>query len=558
MSSFASVWNAVLPAGVVPDVLGAITEDAINNYLIAHWKYDNEKYSLSKELLGAGKAKFAVTVTVDRALRIELPQLRKAPKGWTKVFKYPSPPYGEHPFGRGNICLYADNNTFKFSWTTANGKSFSHIVKNVRFLIEAEVGLVTDGAQHNLRFSVTSLLVDQGQLGALLKIKPVDDPSCEEKIDALFLSSLQVMAEQAASKINETIEIPALNAGSIALYPSILAIRKKTIAIAAAGDISAMVRRSHAQLQANILRIREAFSHDVEQIGGLEALVFPSKVLRKASKLQSSVAQRLLASSATRSKKEIWGDLPKTRSVLSELSQAGASPSHGAQRAPSRRSMQGSAPGLGVAISERLLQALATQAMNIVQDSCTDEYSLVLVKGRVCANVHVWDPVISIGSAGLTATVKIDAWAGLQYWLKKVWDCSWSWDGPHNIGLGLAGTPKVTLSTKKDSRGLVINAQPDLHNVHLQTGINDLVDKIVAALDAPFIAILQAILYLIAQLLSLVVVPVKMSVPGQATAIQLADFITSQYLLGSSAKAGRNPNPKNFLAVDCATLALHE
>lgn len=540
MTVFQNTWNASIPQSETPDVLAAITEKTVNDYLNAHRRNDSEKYSFTRVFSGDGQAKFQIEAVVEAPLRVDLPPFVPGSRNLIKIIEFPAGPRGGFQSRSVNLVrLYADNNTFRFSWTTSAGKSFAHELKKVMFRLDADLQIVTENAKNNLKFEVTALYIDQAQLKKMMQIWRAEEPSCAEKLDALFLSMLQVIAAQIAVQLKETIEIPVIDMGHIKLFASTLVLKNKTVVLAASGDIGAIVREFHARMQADCARVQEAFENDLERVGGVAALVFPSRTLARASRLDPASAEIFLLRSETRSAAQIWRDLRTTRSVVEQLPHRG-----GGARLPQRkgRKLALADVGLGVGLAEKLIQALASKAVPIDQRNCTKELSLALIKGRACANVHVWNPVITIGPGGLTGAVNLDVWAGIEYFLKKVWDCSWSWDGPHQIGVGLTGVPRLTLRTISNTSGLSIDARFDLSNVHLKTGINEIIDKIIAAIDGLFIAILEAILNSIAGLLSLVVVPVRISIPGQATGLRLSEFSTSLYARSQL----------KYLAVDCA------
>jgi hypothetical protein len=547
MSVFSRAWTSALAANLEADVLGAMTEDAINAYLKDHWKNDREKYRYSKTLNGQNKASFELEVTVDAPLRVELPPLSKDYGKYTPVTYFTEADLNI-PSDSSSVRIFADTNSFTFVWTTASGKSFSHNLKNVRILLDAEVLSSIDGIQHNVKFKVLSLSIDAVSMRVINPPSGAQDLKCDEKLDTLFLSLMQVVGAEVAVRVNETIEIPALNVGTLALYPSAIVLLQKTIVIAAAGDISTTVRRIATRVKNDVERVRQAFLIDLGRAGSAEALIFSKRIVERARGLQASASLKLFTSSKVRSRRQIWADMSTTRDELA-LILSRSEPSVSVIRVNRSTRRRGEA-GLGVAVSERLLQNLAAHSMSLTEENCTKELSVGAAKGRLCANIHVWNPTISVDDDGLTGTVDIDVWAGLQYWVKSFWDCSWTWDGPHNIGLGVIGAPKITLRTVSNHNGLSIEAHFDLSAVHLQTKVSPLLDKLLAALDPLFIAMLQVIVNAVADLMSLVVVPVRVSVPGQRTGIALSNFKTSRYVRPKGSRTAVEAKD-NYLAVDC-------
>ena len=70
MTVFQTVWNQAIPQDAMPDILGAITEQTLNDYLTAHRRYDPEKYKFSKTFTGARQASFSIDVTVEASRAI--------------------------------------------------------------------------------------------------------------------------------------------------------------------------------------------------------------------------------------------------------------------------------------------------------------------------------------------------------------------------------------------------------------------------------------------------------------------------------------------------------
>lgn len=538
MAFFEGVWNTGIPASVSPDILAGITQVTINDYLKGHRRYDEDKYKFSRAFTGEKQSKFSVDATVETALRIELPPFPRTDEALVKFAEFPVQAFRNSPESPNMVKIFADNNTLLFKWTTAAGKSFDHTVKNVKFQLDAEVDIVTDGSRHSLKFLVKTLSIDQADYKKMLDVWAKAEPTCEEKITALFLSMLQVIAGQIAGRLEETVEVPVIDMGKIRLYAAALALTNKTVVLGASGDISGHVRRINAEKMAYMMRVEQGFDNDVHRLGGITALIFPAKVVARARELDPQAAEMLLLRSAVRNDQEIWRDLVETRAVLDSLPNRGPHPKGKALKGKAARGQI----GIGIGLAEKLLQALASSAINVNERNCTDEKSAGIIKGRACANVHVWNPIITIGSGGLQGQVNVDVWAGIEYFVKQFWKCSWSWDGPHQIGVGITGTPRVTLRTVKVDEGLSIDARFDLKDVALKTGISELIDKIVGALSKLFIAVLQVIFNAIAGLLRLVVVPVKIAIPGQNTAVKLGTFDTSLY----------TRNAFRYLAVDCA------
>jgi hypothetical protein len=548
MSYFDSVWDAGIPASSKPDLLAAISESFINTYLAAHRANDPEKYIFKQTYSGDGGASFSLAMAVNSPLRIELPPFdTKAGEKYVELIRFPKCPRSTTldaaaSTNNQTLKIFADDNKFDFSWTTKAGKSFSHTTDKVRFLLTVEIDLAFNDNNLSLTFDVLSLSVEKTALKGMKDILVKSNPTCDEKLDALFITLLQVIASQVSKKLTETVEIPVLHLGNIDLYPSILSFSNKNIVIAAVGDIRKLVAQVRSRMQMDLMSVREAFQKDIDNVGGIEALIFPARSLEKARSMDPQLATAFLIGAKVRPHKQITADLVFTNAVLAEITGRVTNISNQKKNSESIKKIAKDNPNVGVGVAENLIQKITSQSLDINQKNCTGELTLALIKGAACANVHVWNPSITINTNGLQGTVNMDIWAGLEYFWKRFWDCSWAWDGPHQIGLGLAGKPQLDLRTGAIASGLSIIANFDLSQVHLKTGINDLVDKIIAALDAPFIAVLQIILNAVATLLSLLIIPVRITVPGQATGLKFGNFSTSCYL--------RDNGSSRFLAVD--------
>src|ERR1700733_2407563 len=175
MTNYVSTWNSILTEPDLPDVIGSVSEDALNDYLTAHRKIDSRFYDRSDSLKDpvSGKDFFDYEIIVggDRAaqkngtatpVHISLLDTSKSytpPKSKKHDFVYeyadtgapvpakPKPPglRGSAPPPQPNVVIDATNVNFYLSWpSSTSGTPWDEHITGVDFRLEARLSFAEE------------------------------------------------------------------------------------------------------------------------------------------------------------------------------------------------------------------------------------------------------------------------------------------------------------------------------------------------------------------------------------------------------------------------------
>jgi len=194
---------------------------------------------------------------------------------------------------------------------------------------------------------------------------------------------------------------------------------------------------------------------------------------------------------------------------------------------------------IGVGISEFLLDTIVSKFGNVHREGKTAPVSLILIRGRLGYELALGTIDIKVDPSGITGATPINVFGGIYYQLREVHGCSAAWGRERKLGLGVKGTPAIKLKTVPTS-GLSILANFELGNLKFYTGAGSPIDDIVGKLSKPLMEAVEAVLDTIALGISFVVIPVKIGMPGQETAISMSKFVTSQYQHPNGGASSRN------------------
>ncbi len=576
MPNYKSIWNKVVSQTDLPDVITSVSEASINDLLVAHRKYDSELYRRVEELKDetTGKVFFSLDLIVggDRKAHNQgkaLPLKMLLPMNYTKLAKQASAyeMVYSYRFHQGkppepNALLDAPNVNFYFAWPSSTGGTpWMHHVPGVNFRLEAHLRLmdeeVEEGKPRSLEIVPVRLRISKASSVRLKKsikhaLQKTTPTVTSDKVTDLFLALIGYGASTIGPGLAEAIELPAIKLERWELYPNLFAIQDRTVTLGASLDATKSSKQLRDKTGSFLENYWAAVDADIQSAGGIEPLVLTKSSLNKvraSAKTTGALATKL----AFQSDQAILRNFKTANAYLNEAKAQNArllsSRLGPATRAVTSKA-KGTVPdGMAAAVNEYLLDKIVAQYGNILKEGYTNEIKILdLIRGRVGYRLSVGVPDIDITPAkGLTGSVPVDAWAGLLYRVRQINRCKIVWSGEKRIGLGIRGTPKVSIKTKV-SRGLSLHADFDLSKLKLYTGAGFPIDDIVGALSPIFVGGIEGVLDLLALFLSFVVVPADLAA-GEKTKLSLSAFKTSQYRRTGGPSDSRN----NYLMLTAAT-----
>ncbi len=569
MTNYAQIWDRTIPSEISISALAGLTEGAINEYLKAHRKNDSLRYIFERSFTDGSNELFRIEMVVGgtkeqhqqgraKPLEIALPNGKelKLPSNFTSFYAY-RPKHGTFTQSQlsenlPNLQVLAPDVNIYLSWPNSTGGKWSHHVSNLSFLFQTKLELSEQDGRYSLSFVSTSISVTKN-IRALLKRGLAKLNNADQKIDDLILGILQVVSSQVGPDLVENIELPAIEIGKFEAIPTAMSISNGVISIGAHLDAQREINQTSTRLLAANSLVQEAMLLDIEAAGGIEFIVFPKSVARRATSLQGEALFRFLENQVVLDDRAISQNLPRVARALEGIKLSVSAERNAIQRSPGRASVRAglrTPDGMAVAINEATLDRLVSGLGNVIKKGQTDRASLAAIRGYLGYQINLGRPDISITSGNqLTGSIPIDLFAGLFYQLKQILDCSWRWGSERRIGVGIRGTPRISIRTVS-SRGLSLSASVSLSGVSVYTGLGGVFDRIVRALAKPFLAALEATLNLLLLPLSFVVIPAEFEIADQKTRLALSRFKGVQYK-----RLGQDGPSHNFYLVSCDTQA---
>ena len=541
---FTQSWNSSVNPNDLPDVIASISTNAINDFLSVHRNKQEDKklYRRVEKLLDrSGVALFSADVILGgnktahnngtaKPLRIKLGESIATQNSYEESqvkdadalkvgyqYDYAVAEAGTQNAGIANAIFYADDVNFYFSWPASDGgPAWETHLPNISFQMEAAIRQIEKVDQNGKKYQAVEfepqrLIVSKGSTlaieGHLARV------SSEKKIQDLFFALLNYISLSIGPKLTQAIVIPVLKIDEMEVLPSLLSVRSEALTFGAkinSSSKSDLVTREVQSFEENYWK--EVKADLLSQESNIRS--------KKYQEIKFSRSEQFLLAYRDRI------NLSRQQLSFPENSDVGIL----AADANSK---------IGVGLSEYILNRLVARFGNIHQGSFTQWADIKVIRGRIGYELSVGNVAIAVSNAGITGGAPIDAFAGLFYQLITIKDCKTEWGDEKKLGLGVRGTPKITLKTKMSS-GLSILADFDLGGLAFYTGAGFPFDDILKILSKPLMAGIETILDIIAYGISFQVLPVKFELMGHATVINLSQFTTSLYQHPNGGASSKN------------------
>jgi hypothetical protein len=549
VSTFEDHWQKILvSSGDAGDIFASIREEAINHYLAKHFQLDRAKYSIKRALVckvddNGTTRDLPVTITVSAKSPLivnfdPFTERSGAPiKGnWTELgAPEPSP-----NLNQGNIQVRVDQVAFSVEWPSVYtpGQKYVWSPSPILFEAEAYIQLTTinepdDESRHFLnlqlikaRFDRPERVILEQELDNLITHLPPADAAivvkhAVDKFDELLVIALNTAAVELAPRFAANLEIPVPVIAKKCLVPRSLLV-SDNIATVSLGLAEEHLRAMADQaLSRALTEVDLALQEDIAAAGGLRNLVVKDGAQVNWEDLEALRKLEILSAD------DIASKLVRTREVASRQETRAHSD---IQRSESRAAAVGITvanvkDGVGIALNEYLLNSLAATFARSSPVHCTDWLPLGAVRGRVCYWTRIYDADVSVGeNAGnllVGGSVGVDVGGSVEGCVRKFWDCSWKW-ACAELRMAIVGRPGIELSLLQ-SKYIAFSAKI-IGNLTLETNLPFPFDKVVEAVGSLVWEGVKAVLNVFLGQIQIVLVPPRLEIPKQTTAIVLSDF----------------------------------
>jgi hypothetical protein len=548
MTTFDAHWNQLLGAAADPgDIIGSIREEAINHYFEKHHQLDNSRYSVTKTIVakvdeGGTLRDVPVTLTVRATTPVIVNFAPFAGVGgaavggqWTDLAAPPPEP----ALNASNVQLRVERVQLSLSWQSvfSPGTTYSWQPSPILFEAEAYVRLTTindpeNESRHALnlqlmraRFDRPARAVLERELQELIARLPVADQAivqkhAVDKFDELLVIALNTAALELAPRFAASLEIPVPVIAKKHLIPRNLLVSENIVSVSFGLAENQLRRSAEEALRRAMAEVRFALDQDIEEAGGLRELVVANGDSVDWDDLDSVKNVEIL------SEEEIAAKLVHLNQVV------------GRQEKRLKNQMAVPAPagppairdGVAVALNERLLDAIAATFTRTAPDECTNWLDLGAVRGRACYWARIFDADVKIGEASgqlrVGGAVAVDVGGSIEACVRKFWDCSWKW-ACSQLRLAVRGRPGIELSLAH-SNFIAFSARIT-GRLSLESNLPFPFDKVISAVSGIIWEAIKAVLNAFISQIQIVLVPPKLEVPKQRTAIALSGFTPHYY-----------------------------
>jgi hypothetical protein len=519
--NYAGQWKTVLNKNKTADVevVATVTEDAVNEFLKEHFKYDASlyTYSVSKVFTVQGVDRtFKASITAKAPLSITFSpfassghqqEIYEKPGSWNHVptsrnasllksarqlgVRIDTPP--------ANVRVSCADLRFHLEWPKLDNSPppWSFDPSPFSIVADASVSLTNEDDHAGNYFYITFDLIQ-------VKFTPTAVlPGVSQEFNDLLTVALNVVGLEYAPRLTQTLKVPVPVISKIPIIPNVLDVSNRVATIGVTVDHLAIMRNNRQKLQSTVSAYESLLARDVENAGGIEKLIFRQE--SPVGKLQYA------------SRKEIQASLPLSQAFLAELKARGK-----ISRQATGRFLNATVPdGIGIGVNEYLLTRIANNALPEPIDKNTPEVNLGLVKGWIEYWVDLTQATVTISGTTVSGSLSINV--GGAIWgcvfdpvaFPPKWACSdlsLSLDGRPAVSLTLVAGNGVAFSAKITTPPSVDTDAPWPFSVVLKALVETIVDGLIVVINA-----------LLANV-EFDVVPPKLTIPNQKTEIQLSGF----------------------------------
>ncbi|MFI7865694.1 hypothetical protein [Ectopseudomonas khazarica] len=531
-ATYKALWNDIFSNGFTGDFVSSISFDALNHTLSAHHTNPKDrnryKYKISKPLTSQKPQRnFELVIDLTKPLSVihePNPEAFKVSNGWAElpgpfpldgsgVTKESEPP-------RPNIRVRIPSIVLQLKWPKA-GTSGDHIWNPTGLSAElaAYISIVRDGGRVSLFIVPTMISFTYTHIIPAIENALAKDPAlqeCESKFNDLLLIGLNEFSVELLPKLVQTIELPSIEVTSMALHPTFLHVAPMHVSVGASLDSNERIEKVAERFSTTLGALEYALERDVQDAGGINALIVDS--VESASTGEISFHSEAV----------IDQQLTRVNQILSELRKSITEINIDVAPSPMTAGIR---EGIGIGFNEYLATTIANESLPPGQSQCSKEERILdVVKGRVCHWSRISDAKIKFSGATINASVDVDLGGKIVACVKKFWDCSWRW-ACEDMGLSFVGRPAISIRLLSDGGGVRFACSVNLGGLKPVAKLPWPFNKVVEFFFSIIIKFIEAILNLIALSMSFVVIPVRVTLPGQSTVVTFSAFTGFPYSL---------------------------
>jgi hypothetical protein len=548
LDPFQTRWNKLFAdknsSGV--DVIASFGEDFLSDFLRAHFVANPDQYKIRLERDFNDHntpRKFTVELNVTAPLRVYLPPFsssqipRKAHrafgdgKGWVRLpvtsvqGAIIAKDSNDQP---ANIRVVADAN-IRLRWPKLGAPGEWVFPEDgplplnclIEGFVELKFGPTSPEHPEHLQYlqvHVRQIKFEPSNRAASLaawskfvkkisrrETRAIQTANDEQKFKDLLIIAMNVAATEYAPKLVEVIPLPSPVIQKRKLYPALFDLGDKLATIGFSLDVPTYIAEVHESVKHNIARFNALFREDLDAMGGIEGF----------AKLQVG-----------RRPSELAKFFPKSSAYVQGLQSVAA-----IRRIRSSRAAASTA-NLAMAVNEFLLDALAANALPTPTNACTDWWSAVVVRGRICHWMRLYGANVQIRPAAnavqLTGSVGVDIGGAVEGCVRNPLPCTgFKWECAH-LSLSVVGTPSIALKLVQSSDSIAFAAQLG-GRLTLATNLPFPFNKVVEAIGDVVWLFLKGIINAVIAEITFNIVPPKIDLGSLNVSIQFANLDPTYY-----------------------------
>lgn len=571
VADFGAHWKKVLsvPGRQGVDIIASLDEEVLNQFLAKHFEYDNERYKLGfKQTFDDHGTERVFTLSVEARrpfhivlppfwpLRAEAPMKRsffEAKTGWvstgSEARHLPLLAQNKDSTDPSNVFLGCPEMMFVLTWPNlSGGKDWKFDLGPLAVGATAVLSLEHQIEPENpprdvsfLRITPTAIRFDispqrladralrslQSSRNSQLK-SLADDQGFRD----LLVIALNIACTMYAPKMVQDIKLPSPTLLNQTITVSMVDVSDKFLTVGSTIDRQAFAEQKQSDLHSMLKELDVALAADIDAQGGLQA-----------------IADEQLAASRPVSASTLLTQLPRTNAFIRSLQQLSPSPS---RQRRSRAAVTGQGGAIG--INAHLLTALVRDILPEPKADCTGWLDLALVRGRLCWWARLFDPNVQITEVSrkpqVDGSIAVDVGGAIEACIRRFWDCTWRWECGRAT-LSLNGPFGVALALKDSSQGVAFSGKIS-RTPNVETNLPFPFDVVVKAVGGIILAAIVAFVNAVLSLVTIVIVPPDLVLPGQRTGLQLEDFAAFYFKRSASGVPAGTPEGRlTFAAYGC-------